>query len=427
MIESTHKPKERVILVGVGGEYANYGDPLVPDPLAELRLLSDTAGAEVLGTLVQARSAFDPAYCIGKGKVEELKQMVTELQADAVIFDNDLTPAQVSNLEQMLEVMVIDRSGLILDIFAIRAKTREAKTQVELAQLQYLLPRLTRRWTHLSRQAGGIGLRGPGETQLEVDRRKVRERINHLSEVLKTIEKQRNVSREKRRGSFKAALVGYTNAGKSTLLNALSGADVPVEDKLFKTLDSVTRLVKFPDAPEILVSDTVGFIRNLPTDLVASFKSTLAEVRDADVLVHVIDATNPEWEEQEVVVNRVLSDLGVTGTPRLTVFNKIDRMESEAVVRALRSRFPDAVLLSAHTGLGMDALKQRLREIVLSGWVTITREFGPEDGRLLGEVYRYATILETTDAGNIIRLTFTLPVSVAQRLKMKDKNGIKVE
>lgn len=427
MIESTYKEKERVILVGVGEEYAKSGDPLLPDPLAELRLLSHTAGAEVLGTLVQARSAFDPAYCIGKGKVEELKEMVAQLQADAVIFDNDLTPAQVSNLEQLLEVMVIDRSGLILDIFAIRAKTREAKIQVELAQMKYLLPRLTRRWTHLSRQAGGIGLRGPGETQLEIDRRRVRERIGHLSEVLLTIEKQRTVSRERRRESFKAALVGYTNAGKSTLLNALSGADVPVEDKLFKTLDSVTRLVKFPDTPEMLVSDTVGFIRNLPHDLVASFKSTLAEVKDADALIHVIDATNPEWEDQERVVNQVLSDLGAAGIRNLIVFNKIDRFENDLAVQTLRSRYPEAVLLSAHTGDGMDVLKMRLKEFILSGRVTITREFGPEDGRLLSEVYRSATILETEDAGTAVRLTFTLPAHMAQRLKLTCKNGIKTE
>jgi GTPase len=296
MLDLTKKIKEKVILVGAGDKYGKGSISPGFDPLEELRLLVDTAGAEVVGTVIQARSLIDPANYIGKGKVEELKEEVARLEADTVIFDNDLAPAQVSNLEEFLDVKVIDRTGLILDIFALRAKTREGKTQVELAQLKYLLPRLTRRWTHLSRQVGGIGVRGPGETQLEVDRRRVRSRIAHLSEVIEKIDRQRSISRQKRSGQFKAALVGYTNAGKSTLLNSLSGSDVPVEDKLFKTLDSVTRVIRFKDAPDIFLSDTVGFIRDLPHDLVASFKSTLDEVRDADVLLHVIDITNPDWE-----------------------------------------------------------------------------------------------------------------------------------
>lgn len=420
MIETTRNSRERVILVGVGEAYGKGADSLSPDPLSELRLLADTAGAEVVGTIVQGRSINDPASCIGKGKVQELKEAVDRCEANSVIFDNDLTPAQASNLEELLNVAVIDRSGLILDIFAIRAKTREAKTQVELAQMKYLLPRLTRRWTHLSRQEGGIGMRGPGETQLEVDRRRVRDRIAHLSETLKTIEKQRTISRGNRSGSFKAALVGYTNAGKSTLLNALSGADVPVEDKLFKTLDSVTRMVKFADTPEILISDTVGFIRDLPHHLVASFKSTLAEVRDADVLVHVIDISNPEWETHEKVVNSVLADLGDAGIAAILVFNKIDRVEDGSEVFMLRSRFPDSVCVSARTGEGMDLLRGKLKEAIHAGRKTFTMEFGSDDGVLLSQVYRFATVLETEDTGSTIRLTFTLPLSVAKRLRLPD-------
>jgi len=311
MLEIDNNIRERTILVGVGSRYAPRDDSGEYGHLDEIALLADTAGADVVGVLVQPRSKIVPAYYIGKGKAEELKEEVELAEANMVIFDNDLTPAQLSNLEKLLEIKVVDRSGLILDIFALRARTRQAKAQVELAQLQYLLPRLTRQWTHLSRQQGGIGTRGPGETQLEVDRRRIRQRIAHLKDLLKKIDRHRETGRKRRGESFKAALVGYTNAGKSTLLNALSGAGVPVEDKLFKTLDSVTRLVRFGAAPEMLISDTVGFIRDLPHDLIASFKSTLDEVREADALLHVIDITNPEWEEQIEVVAGVLSELGV--------------------------------------------------------------------------------------------------------------------
>ncbi len=235
------EPKERVVLVGLGEDCGSDVDFLVVDPLEELRLLTETAGAEVVGTVTQSRSSIDPRYFIGKGKASELKDKVKLLGATTVIFDNDLSPAQVSNHEKLLEVKVIDRSGLILDIFALRARTSQAKTQVELAQLKHLLPRLTRQWTHLSRQVGGIGVRGPGETQLEVDRRRVRDRITHLTDNMKKIEKRGIVSRKKRKTRFNVTLVGYTNAGKSTLFNVLSRASAPVENKLFKTLDSMTR------------------------------------------------------------------------------------------------------------------------------------------------------------------------------------------
>jgi GTP-binding protein HflX len=340
--------------------------------------------------------------------------------AGLIIFDQELSPAQVDHLTKYTDLKIIDRSQLILDIFARRAVTREGKIQVELAQLKYLLPRLTRRWTHLSRQAGGIGLRGPGETQLEIDRRRVRERIAHLSETLKTIEKQRDVSRKSRSATFKVALAGYTNVGKSTLLNALSGSDVPVENKLFKTLDSTTRAVRIPPAPEMLVSDTVGFIRDLPHHLVASFKSTLAEVRDADAILHVIDITNPEWEAQEKAVLQVLHEIGVSGVPIVPVFNKIDRAGNPAAVQAVLSRHPGSVAISAATGGGLDDLRTRLGELALSGRKMFTLSFDPQD-ILLREIYRSATILQTGDDDGRIRLTFTISAAAAKRLNLPEK------
>lgn len=427
MLDLTKKTKERVIIVGAGEKYVKSDGLSGSNPLEEIRLLADTAGAEVAGTIIQARSLIDVTYYIGKGKVQELKEAVDSLHATTVLFDNDLTPAQVSNLEDFLDAKVIDRTGLILDIFALRARTREAKTQVELAQLKYLLPRLTRRWTHLSRQEGGIGVRGPGETQLEVDRRRVRSRIAHLSGVLEKINRQRSVSRQKRSGRFKIALVGYTNAGKSTLLNALSKAEVPVEDKLFKTLDSVTRLIKFKDAPDILLTDTVGFIRDLPHDLVASFKSTLDEVRNAELLLHVIDSNNPDWEAQANVVNQVLFELGVTDIPIIIVFNKVDLIDNPAFLQSLQSRYSGSIPVSSVKGIGLNTLRESLKKAAMSGQVTLTMDFGTDDGELLREIYRKAVILQTEGYDEILRLTFTLPVSQAGKLHLFDILSSKLE
>ena len=414
----TWKTEEKAILVGTGEKYAGAAEDQRERYLDELALLTDTAGARVVGTIVQARATIDPASYLGSGKVQELLELVEETHATSVIFDVDLTPAQVSNLQKTLDRKIIDRSGLILDIFALRAKTRAARTQVELAQLKYLLPRLTRQWTHLSRQVGGIGTRGPGETQLEVDRRRVRERIDNLSRVLKTIGKQRSVARKQRAGRFKVSLIGYTNAGKSTMLNALSGADVPVENKLFKTLDSVTRMVQYPDMPVILVSDTVGFIRDLPHDLIVSFESTLDEVRDADLLLHVIDITNPEWQHQMDVVNGVLADMKVTDTDMLCVFNKVDGLDNPDIMEGLRKRFQRSVFVSAQTGEGVEELIQELKRSATSGYVTITRSFGPDDGFLLSEIHRLGIIHETTPDGDSFEVTFSLPIPHAERLSI---------
>ena len=369
------KFKERVILVGIGNDYGKDTDSLYIDPLEELKLLVETAGADIVDSVIQSRSIIEPRYYIGIGKAHELNERVKSLNATTVIFDNDLTPAQVSNLQKLLEVKVIDRSGLILDIFALRARTREAKTQVELAQLIHLLPHLTRQWTHLSRQIGGIGFRGPGETQLEVDRRRVRERIANLKVTLKKIEKRRTVSRRKRKTCFKVTIVGYTNTGKSTLFNRLCKASTSVENKLFKTLDSLTRVVKFDNTQTILISDTVGFIRNLPHELIASFKSTLSDVRDADLLLHVIDITSHRWKEQLDIVDNVLKDLDSSDKQTVLVFNKIDCIEDISFIDAMRSRYSSSVFISAKTGVGIEELKNTIKNIALKGSITITMEF----------------------------------------------------
>ena len=418
MIDVIDKVSELVILAGISKKHSGSSREDTTDHFEELRLLVETAGARVVSTLLQSRQEPSPSFFIGKGKVDELKAEVERTQADTVVFDNDLTPAQATNLEKFLNVKVIDRSGLILDIFAVRARTREAKTQVELAQLKYLLPRLTRQWTHLSRQQGGIGMRGPGETQLEVDRRRIRHRISHLTDVLKKIEQRRETGRKKRAGIFKAALVGYTNAGKSTLLNTLSGADVAVENKLFKTLDSVTRAVRYDASPDILISDTVGFIRNLPHTLIASFKSTLDEVRDSDILLNVIDITNHEWEEHNEVVLDTLADIGASSVDTIPVFNKTDNLENGSQINALKMRFPNAVFVSGKYGDGIEELKLSLVKAATKGMVTMTREFGPENGPVVSEIYRYGTVSKAQASGDLLKLTFIIPDYIAERLKL---------
>lgn len=332
---------------------------MTQDSLEELALLADTAGAQVVERFVQSRPHPDPGTFIGRGKVGEIAARNGAF--DLVIFDDDLTPAQASTLEELIGKRVLDRSGLILDIFARRARTKEARTQVELAQLQYLLPRLTGRWVHLERQAGGIGLRGPGETQLETDRRLVRKRIARLSKDLQAIERQRATQRRRRQDQFKVAIVGYTNAGKSTLLNALTDAHAFVEDRLFATLDSTVRQLKSPDSQRILLIDTVGFIRKLPHHLVASFRSTLEEVVLSDLLLHVVDLAHPHYPEQMRQVDQTLAEMGLQDHPRLLVFNKIDRVEYSAELQRVQTEYPEAVLISALRGIQLEALRRRLQ------------------------------------------------------------------
>ncbi len=347
---------EKAVLVGHAGRDREH----LERSMEELALLADTAGARVLGSLVQRRGDLHPATFIGKGKLEELKQLVGTTGAEMAIFDDDLSPAQVRNLEKASQCKVIDRSELILDIFARRARTRESRLQVELAQLEYTLPRLMGMWKHLERQAGGIGTRGPGETQLETDRRLVRDRIARLKEALRAVEKERETQRHRRRREFRVALVGYTNAGKSTLFNALTRSDVFVENRLFATLDSTTRQMVSPERQVVLVTDTVGFIRKLPHHLVASFHSTLVEAIEADVLLHVTDAADPDFRRHLTAVDVVLDKiLDEPRPPRIMVFNKCDRFAPDDAA-VLRVEFPDCHVVSAATGEGLGELRAEL-------------------------------------------------------------------
>jgi len=345
-------PVDRAMLMGAPTK--DVDPALAHEHLLELARLTDTAGGEVVGALQQRIDAPHPRFYIGEGKAEELRDLVQEREAGLVIFDEELTPAQGKNLEDLLGVRVMDRPELILDIFATRARSREARLQVELAQLQYLRPRLKRMWTHLSRTRGGIGLRGPGETQIETDRRLIGTRIADLRGKLQDVAAAREIQRAQRQGEFRVALVGYTNAGKSSLLRALSGADVFVEDRLFATLDSTTRAVELEAGYTALMTDTVGFIRKLPHHLVASFRSTLEEAREADLLLHVQDASHRDRAEQEQVVNEVLRDLGLEERPQLLVFNKMDAVDPDEEValreeiRARNGAGPNAVFVSAH-------------------------------------------------------------------------------
>jgi GTP-binding protein HflX len=391
--------------------------------LEELVRLTQTAGGEVSSILRQRIDRPNPRFHIGTGKAQELKILLGESGANLVIFDEDLSPAQGRNLEELLEVRVLDRTELILDIFATRAQSREAKLQVELAQLEYLLPRLRRMWSHLSRIRGGIGLRGPGETQLETDRRLIGTRISDLKTKLRDVAKARAVQRKAREGEFRAALVGYTNAGKSSLLRALSGADLFVEDRLFATLDSATRVVDLGSGHQALVTDTVGFIRKLPHHLIASFRSTLEEAREADLLLHIIDASDPDWEEHRDVVHEVLEELELTHRPQLLVFNKIDRL-THGEEDGLRTRIrtidqTPAVFVSAHRSESLhkvrDALKARLR----TGLHHVKISIPAADGETMATLYREGEVLGQESNGSRVEVEVRIPESLMGRLEQK--------
>ncbi len=349
----TTRPKEKALLAGA---FRN-GDSA--ESIAELEALAVSAGAIVVGRLTQRRVAPDPAYFIGRGKAEEIKTRAQEAAANVIIFDDELSGAQVANLQELTGVRTIDRTDLILDIFAQRAKTREAKTQVELAQLEYLLPRLAGRWSHLERQVGGIGTRGPGETQLETDRRQVRHKIVHLKKVLVAIDRQRAVQHKKRGEVYRVSLVGYTNAGKSSLFNQLTRSRAKVEDRLFSTLDSTTRALKFPYFPKVILTDTVGFIKKLPTHLVASFRSTLSEAAESDLLLHVVDFSRPDFHDNIAEVEKILTSLKADKNPTLLVLNKIDRLEAPTPIEN-KSGFWDVALVSAFKGTGILALTDKI-------------------------------------------------------------------
>ena len=377
----------------------------VDGELAELSLLAKTAGVKVVDTVVSLRSTINPATFMGSGKIHEIKEIASNQNVGTVIFDVDLSPAQADNIQKATKLKVIDRSGLILDIFAQRARTKEAKIQVELAQLRYLLPRLTRMWVHLSRQEGGIGLRGPGETQIEVDRRRIRSRIAHLEKELGKIEKIRHESRKARKGLFNVTLVGYTNAGKSTLLNAITCSNVATEDLLFKTLDSTTRMVYYPEGLKVLFNDTVGFIEKLPHHLIASFKSTLEEIREADLFIHVVDANHSRWENQMLAANKVLGEMDVLDIPTITVFNKIDLPGYSELKDRLIERFPEALLISALKKEGIDLLKKRVAQKAFENTVVLTLNLDHNDGEHLSLLYQTGTILDLSEDDSSMMVT----------------------
>ncbi len=370
---------ESAILVGV---ILPEHEPLV-DPLDELQGLAETAGAQIVGRMLQRRDKPSGAAYLGSGKVDELAELVETLGADVILFDNELTPAQTRNIEKATGVKVLDRTELILDIFASRAQTYESRLAVELAQLEYSLPRLKRMWTHLSRLKMGIGMRGPGEKQLEVDRRLVEKRISDLRGELRGIEQRKVRQVAARRGHMTVSLVGYTNAGKSTLMNALTGAGVKAEDQLFATLDTRTRRWQLPHWGPVLLSDTVGFIRNLPHRLVASFKATLEEARQADLLLHVADASNPAFFEQVRAVFAVLAELGIEEKNTLLVVNKIDAAANPSEVDAILRRYPNAVPISARTGDGLEQLALAVSDALSTSFRDVDIEASVTNGRLM--------------------------------------------
>ena len=381
--------REKTILAGVILADAEF---VHDDPLDEIRGLADTAGLIVVGSMVQKRQQPDIATYIGSGKVDELKELVNAHEADLVVFDNDLGPAQTRNLEKHLGVKVIDRTEVILDIFATRARTAEAHLQVELAQLEYALPRLKRMWTHLSRYKGGIGVRGPGEKQLEEDRRLVGHRIQDLKAKLSKVQSRKEREVAARSEAPTVSLVGYTNAGKSTLMTALTAAGVRAEDKLFATLDTRTRKWRFQGGGSVLLSDTVGFIRNLPHSLVASFKATLEEARQADLLLHVVDASSAEAEMQIQAVKTVLKELELEHQPTILVLNKADRVSDRSYLDVLRSHHRDCVTVSAAKGTGLDQLEEAVRDMLTHRSLETEVETGVGNGKVLAYLAQYAQI-----------------------------------
>jgi GTP-binding protein HflX len=387
------------------------------ESLAELGRLAETAGLVVVARTLQALRRPNPATFVGRGKVAEIRGLADEHGASVVLFDDPLSPAQQRNLERETKRKVVDRSALILDIFAQRARSLEGKMQVELAQLQYLLPRLTRAWTHLSRQVGGVGTRGPGETQLEVDRRRIRERIAQLRRRLVDVERTRGLHRTERAAvPFPTvALVGYTNAGKSTLMNALTSAGVFVEDKLFATLDPTVRRIRLPAGQTVLLADTVGFIHKLPHQLVEAFKSTLEEVRSADLLVHVIDASHPHWEEQAAVVDAVLAEIGADALPTLRALNKIDALPRGTAP----SPGPDAIAISARTGAGIPGLLAAMEAAVTRDLERVSCTLPSARGDLVAWLRRSGRIVEEHYDDGVVRVTALVPPKVAGQLRKR--------
>jgi len=411
MIVATPPPRatEKTILVGLEHDGVTKWD--LEESLNELRELAATAGATVVDTVTQKLSHPTAPYYIGKGKAEEVAARCTEQDAGSIIFDDELSPAQGRNLENITSKKILDRTQLILDIFARRARSREGRLQIELAQLQYLLPRLTRMWTHLSRQTGGIGTRGPGETQLEVDRRRVQERIARLQKDLEEVRQHRAIQREGRsRHQWPVvAIVGYTNAGKSSLLNRLTKAGVLAEDKLFATLDPTTRQFVLPNKLKVLFTDTVGFIRKLPTTVIESFKATLEELKSADLLVHVVDLSHPQWEAHIAATEEIIRELGADGKHALIVFNKIDRLANAEAIEAALARHPHSVAISVKTGENLEQFVDELQN-QLSAWRLRQKFRIPQaDSASLAELHRAGHVVDIAYEADAALVTAHIP------------------
>lgn len=396
--------QERTLLVGLYGP--DTARIQAEEYLEELALLTKTAGGIPVDRMLQNRTNPDPATYIGKGKLREIKSIAGEKNIDTLIFDDDLSPTQIRNIEKESKVKVLDRSGLILDIFASRAKTAAAKTQVELAQLQYLLPRLTRFWSHLSRQQGGIGTRGPGETQIETDRRLVDKRIATLKEKLEKLDKQRKTQRKGRSNMIRISLVGYTNAGKSTLMNALTNTNVLAENRLFATLDSTVRSLEIGNY-DVLLSDTVGFIRKLPHHLIESFKSTLDEARESDILLHVVDASAMMLDDYIDIVNETLEDLKIENKKVLMVFNKIDSIEPHKI-KELKTAYPGAIFISAERNIGLQKLEKAIQDLIEEDFVTKTMKIPVSKYEGVAFVHRVANIHSEKYVNSSVELTFSI-------------------
>jgi len=405
--------QEQVLLVGLyGPDLSRYE---AEEHIDELALLTDTAGGKVVDKVLQNRTTPDASYYIGEGKLREISSLAKALNIDTLIFDDDLSPTQSLNIEKAAETKVLDRSGLILDIFASRAKTAAAKAQVELAQLKYMRPRLSRFWTHLSRQQGGIGTRGPGEQQIETDRRLIDKRIDTLKQKLDKLDRQRKTQRKRRSNMNTVSLVGYTNAGKSTLMNALTETNVHAEDRLFATLDATIRRYSI-DNYDMLLSDTVGFIRKLPHHLIESFKSTLDELREADILLHIIDSSSNMLSDYIEVVEHTLNDLNISNEKQLKIFNKIDIIETNRLVE-LKRAYPAAVFVSAERGIGLNKLNQKIKKLAEKDFITRTMLIPASKYEGVAFLHRVANIHNQNYVGSDIEVTFSISEENLQRLK----------